>query len=143
MESVSLEYTDTTGGQDQYRIAVKFKTKLKSNHGTLYAVIKSAPYAIPLHRYEDKTGQPDQGTPPPGAGEVREGEDTNWFTVRYTQAGIPVTPAEFENALINQPQGKQVEVVIDDYPPTVPDTNQLIKNLDNNVQLLRIQGQKQ
>jgi hypothetical protein len=41
----------------------------------------------------------------------------------------------------NQPNNQPVKVALDDYKPTVPNTDDLLKTIDNNLQLLRIQGQ--
>ena|ERR1017187_10342344 len=54
---------------------------------------------------------------------------------------LGIDPAEFAKRLINQPSGKNVKVALDFFKPTVPNLEQLLKNIDNNQQLIRIQGQ--
>ena len=54
---------------------------------------------------------------------------------------LGLDPAEFAKQLINQPNGKNVKVALDFYKPTAPNLEQLLKNIDNNQQLIRIQGQ--
>ena len=49
-------------------------------------------------------------------------------------------PADFARQLTNQPNGKNVKVA-GPLKPSVPNLEQLLKNIDNNQQLIRIRGQ--
>jgi hypothetical protein len=127
-------YESTSPGplSTEYRIAVQFATKLKNGPGTLYTGVKNYP-PLPLHMYT----RPSTGGAT-GAVVARAGDPTDWFTIIYSDADIKDPPAAFIQSLVNQP----VKVDLDFYKPTVPNTDQLIKSLDNNAQLIRMNLQQ-
>jgi hypothetical protein len=135
--SAPLERSDESGGPVQHRIAVQFGKTMKNGTGTLYAVIRGVQYPMALHMYTPVR----DGTPAPGAKMAKAGAGTDWFTLLYKETEIPVKPGVVAFELTHQPNNQPVKVDLDFFKPTVPNTEQLIKAIQSDTQLLRIQGQ--
>jgi hypothetical protein len=121
------------GSTTQHRFLIKFRNKKKNGTGTMDATINNVVYHIRLHI--------DTEPLPPGEKRPLPGDDTDRFIVIYNQGTGPgeisANKVDFQKSLENQP----VKVDLDFFKPTVPNTAQLIKAIQNDTQLIRIQGQ--
>jgi hypothetical protein len=131
--SASLVRSATVNSKVQNRFLITFEKKMKNGTGTMEATIKSVKYPIRLTF--------DTEPLPAGQKRPKPGEDTDRFIVIYevgTDKGeIPASAADFKKAL----EGQAVKVDLDFFKPTLPSTEQLLSVINNNTQLLRIQGQ--
>jgi len=116
------------------RMVVDFSKPMPNGSGTMEATIKDKPYKFQLLIYNGPTKpDPKEGPYVP----VPSGKNTTRFLVVYDPVKLGVTEQEFRKAM----DGQSVKVDLDFFRPTVPNTAQLLKNIDNNLQLQRMQGQ--
>lgn len=121
-----------------YVYDVDFSKPMPNGSGTLEVTIKDKLYKFPLQIYHGPKN-PDP-IPKPEDVPVSPGKNTTRFRLDWDPAvnKIPDLKSEDLPALLN---GQSVKVALDFFRPTVANTAQLIKNIDNNLQLQRIQGQ--
>ena len=121
-----------------YRFVIDFGHPMPNGPGRMDATINGKTYTFPLHVYDGADGpnpirRAEDAPVPPG-------KNTKRFLVFFDPAVVPLTEDEFRTALANLP----VKVALEFAKPTVPTTEELIRELDGETQLIRfnqIQGQ--
>jgi len=122
-----------------YRFTIVLSKPIPDSSGLMDVTIKGKPYTLQLRSY-DGPGGPDL---PAALPEERDGplcpgkNNTTRFFVTYAKTDVPATKDEFPALMANQP----VKIALDFFKPTVPNTAQLIKTIDNNLQIIRMQQQ--
>jgi hypothetical protein len=118
-----------------YRFIVEFAKPVPNSSGTIDVTIKSKPLSLKLQSYDGPAlpdpipSERDPANCPP--------KNERRFYVIFDPAVLQATPQEFSAAIANQP----VKIALDFFKPTVPNTAQLIKMIDNNLQIIRMQQQ--
>ncbi|MFI5458229.1 MAG: hypothetical protein ACHRXM_22595 [Isosphaerales bacterium] len=123
-----------------YAYDVDFSEPMPNGSGTMEVTIKDKLYKFPLAIYNGPK-KPDL-IPKPEDTPVSPGKSTKRFLLVYDpdpkiNGTLGIKPDDFPAALESQ----SVKVALDFFRPTIPNTAQLLKNIDNNLQLQRMQGQ--
>jgi hypothetical protein len=121
-----------------YTYDVDFNKPMPNGGGTLEITIKDKPYKFPLQIYHGP--KPPALNPKPEEVPVSPGRDARRFLLVWDPAEIKI-PGVSRDDLASLISGQSGKVALDFFRPTVANTAQLLKNIDNNLQLQRIQGQ--
>jgi hypothetical protein len=133
-QNTIVSATEDVSSGTQHRVTVKFGTKMPNGIGTMYCVIGGAQRTLPLQEYLDPV-QPD-----PNYVHVAPGKPTDTFFVTYDQQQIPVAIADFLKQLKDPATNPNVNVDLYFFKPPPQDLSQLVNQIQNNTQLLRIQN---
>lgn len=117
------------------KFTIVLSKPIPDSSGLIDVTIKDKTYTLQLQSYDG----PDLPAPLPKEedGLLCPGKNTTRFYVSYAASDVPATKDEFPALMANQP----VKIALDFFKPTVPNTAQLIKTIDNNLQLIRMQQQ--
>jgi hypothetical protein len=121
-----------------YTYDVDFSKPMPNGSGIMELTIKDKQYRFPLQTYHGPKTPPN--APRPEEVPVDPGRNTTRFLLVWDPEVIKM-PGLTRDDLPPLLRGQSVKVALDFFKPTVPNTMQLLKNIDNNLQLQRIQVQ--
>jgi len=117
----------------QHRLIVKFGTKMPNGNGSMSAIIGDKRQSFPLQMYRP-------AIPDPADVRVLAGKPTDTFLIVYDTQQIPVPVAEFLQQLRSPQINPNVDVSLFFFKPPPQDLSKMVDLIQNNIQLLRIQG---